>query len=775
MALLNKKRKRLLWSGIIGLELLILGGQITTLTMGGLAGTGGQTDSVDHHIEELFENYFASGRELEPGLTLIRSLYLAGRFDEAMKIIEEILTRENLSIENTKKLLTLRAMIQLEEGNEEGALDSVLLARGISPDSEESRNLKKRLKKEGLHDILKRTLEGDPSGLQNELGNRPFPAIQKGERKNREEADPAIKAILGKMKKSGETPSDLEELAQLYSDSGRKRKALETLNRLLQRSDLDPEKRSLLYRKKGLLQLKSGDQEGAFKSLLQAAGIDPASDLANNLRKKFEKEGFERSLKRFLSGDIKNEELELQKQRQVEKEKRKELEEQKKRDASTEKNQGPPALSDREKKIEVDRFKGSGIESFRKGNYGTAIQEFRKALEIYPDDPELRYMLGRALAQNNQLDDALVEIKKAIELNPDNARFHFHAGLIYFRKGDYERSTHYFETATIMERSFYEAFYNLGVSQEKLGQQKKAARSYEITLEGDPSLWQAALNLAIIHKKTTEDVMALEVLDQAIKANPGVATLHYQKGEILSSRGKSGEAILSLKKAVDLDPSLYEGWFNLGINEGRQGMVDDATSSLNRAMELKPRDPAPVYEMGRLLARQGLDDRAIETLERVLTIQPGHRNAAIELVPLYLKKNRQTDAKDVLDAAIQKSPGDVELYFNRGNLLRKLKEYDPAIESYEKAISLRPTKKDSYRNLAELHREFGANLKAAETYERMIQKTGPDPIASRDAGLLFYKYAETADKARLHLEEYLKAKPDASDRSKIQTILDSLR
>ncbi len=54
------------------------------------------------------------------------------------------------------------------------------------------------------------------------------------------------------------------------------------------------------------------------------------------------------------------------------------------------------------------------------GRLDAAIAEVRQAIRLKPDDPDIHYNLGHALAQKGDLGDALVELQKAHQLAPDN-------------------------------------------------------------------------------------------------------------------------------------------------------------------------------------------------------------------------------------------------------------------------------------------------------------------------------------------------------------------
>ncbi|RMG71061.1 MAG: tetratricopeptide repeat protein [Nitrospirae bacterium] len=69
------------------------------------------------------------------------------------------------------------------------------------------------------------------------------------------------------------------------------------------------------------------------------------------------------------------------------------------------------------------------------GLYDDAIQEYRKALELYPDLPDVHTKLGIALRNKGEFEEAIVHFNKAKEINPGYPAAWIQLGLTYYMKG----------------------------------------------------------------------------------------------------------------------------------------------------------------------------------------------------------------------------------------------------------------------------------------------------------------------------------------------------
>lgn len=58
-----------------------------------------------------------------------------------------------------------------------------------------------------------------------------------------------------------------------------------------------------------------------------------------------------------------------------------------------------------------------------------------------PNDSRIHHNLGINLKRAGKLDDALNYYKKAIELEPDNPIILYNTGVLYNNKGDYKSAT----------------------------------------------------------------------------------------------------------------------------------------------------------------------------------------------------------------------------------------------------------------------------------------------------------------------------------------------
>lgn len=91
-----------------------------------------------------------------------------------------------------------------------------------------------------------------------------------------------------------------------------------------------------------------------------------------------------------------------------------------------------------------------GNVQFYRWQYGSALEFYRRAADVQPDDAYAEYKVGRALFEQGQIDQAMHQYRRAIELEPDFADAHYRIGLCLESKGDKAAALAKYEEAVML-------------------------------------------------------------------------------------------------------------------------------------------------------------------------------------------------------------------------------------------------------------------------------------------------------------------------------------
>jgi Flp pilus assembly protein TadD len=76
-----------------------------------------------------------------------------------------------------------------------------------------------------------------------------------------------------------------------------------------------------------------------------------------------------------------------------------------------------------------------GMKCFAQQQHAAAVEAFRRALELSPDNTEVLHGLAMTLMHSGELDEAIATGNRIVELDPQDAFAHTSLSMFYQRKG----------------------------------------------------------------------------------------------------------------------------------------------------------------------------------------------------------------------------------------------------------------------------------------------------------------------------------------------------
>lgn len=120
--------------------------------------------------------------------------------------------------------------------------------------------------------------------------------------------------------------------------------------------------------------------------------------------------------------------------------------------------------------------------NLRLDNYQKAIAQYKRAVEILPDNTEALYNLGVCYYAIGDGENALKTYEQTLKVSPDYTNAANNAGVIYFERKDYINAKKYFEQALTYDANNADALGNLGAINHNLGNLKEAIEYYKKSL-----------------------------------------------------------------------------------------------------------------------------------------------------------------------------------------------------------------------------------------------------------------------------------------------------
>ena len=175
-----------------------------------------------------------------------------------------------------------------------------------------------------------------------------------------------------------------------------------------------------------------------------------------------------------------------------------------------------------QEKIILNNHIDSLCDLYVKGRFYTVIQIAKKLLLRYKDSVALLNILGMSNAKINKYEDAIINYKKAIELSPDNATTFFHLGILYHDLNKYSEAIKSYKKAILCKPNYIDPLFNLSFIHKELGNYKKAVDLLEKIILINPNYLKAYQCLSEIicqYKFIFPNDINLKILKKTIELN----------------------------------------------------------------------------------------------------------------------------------------------------------------------------------------------------------------------------------------------------------------
>ncbi|MBN9390022.1 MAG: tetratricopeptide repeat protein [Chloroflexi bacterium] len=270
-----------------------------------------------------------------------------------------------------------------------------------------------------------------------------------------------------------------------------------------------------------------------------------------------------------------------------------------------------------------------------------ALEYYRQALQMSPQDPALHNELGEAVLEQNKPLDALRSFRQAVELDPNSALYHYNAGT--------------------------------------------AAR-------------RAAVSQAGMTKQTDSlPQQAVELLLRATDLNPVVAKYWYELALAYKGINNYREMKLALQQAIAQSTVFTDaeapqvGYMRLYAWAcQRLGDFDSARETLKSILAILPNDHITLNDMGELSYKLGNFKAAFNYFRKAETIANDHPRYLANLSRAMVKLDRPEEARELVEEAARIDPKDYYVRFQLGAVLLDAGQADQALEHLQEAASKEP-------------------------------------------------------------------------------------
>jgi tetratricopeptide (TPR) repeat protein len=187
-------------------------------------------------------------------------------------------------------------------------------------------------------------------------------------------------------------------------------------------------------------------------------------------------------------------------------------------------------------------------------NFDGAALEFRAAIKADPNDADAHVLLGMALRNQNELDEAKSYLDKAIELDPRSGRAYFELGLLYNiekKQADAEQALSKAIQLSPNDSLFWYAYGEIFRVQER---DDDAIKAYRQAVQLDPPYPKALLKLGIMLVDRKQYDEAEGLLTQALRRDSHATSALFYLGVLHQAQNKPRLALDNYEQFIKQAP-----------------------------------------------------------------------------------------------------------------------------------------------------------------------------------------------------------------------------
>jgi len=238
-------------------------------------------------------------------------------------------------------------------------------------------------------------------------------------------------------------------------------------------------------------------------------------------------------------------------------------------------------------------------------NYNSAIEVYRKYLNLSPNDFKTYLEVAYCYIAINNPDAELGELLKAYRIRKDS-KVGIEIGNLYYRKGEYKNAIEYYEKAK--DKEFFEA--------------------------------NAGLQLADAYVKSGEVDKSLKYMDEIQETFKENSKFYVILGDIYRIKEDSNKAIENYQKAIGINSKDLTTLVKIAELYKKEKKWKEALSYFEKALELDKENENILINISYCWNNLGEFVKAINTLKEITTrINPKNLDAHINLGAVYLGFN----------------------------------------------------------------------------------------------------------------------------------------
>jgi tetratricopeptide (TPR) repeat protein len=340
-----------------------------------------------------------------------------------------------------------------------------------------------------------------------------------------------------------------------------------------------------------------------------------------------------------------------------------------------------------------------GLIALQTGQSELAKEFFLTAVTFEPARALFQRNLGAASYALGEDKDAENQFRKALELDPEDHEALFNLALILKFSGRLTEALPLLEKSVLARRGDPQPLAQLAdlhLTLQHFSDAEKIARAAETIAPNNP----LSLNALMIATRYLGNPLESAFWGhKLVEVEPLKAANHANLAKAYVDYGKTQLGIEHARRALQLDPNDAESHCTLSAAIGIEGMWDEALEHTDRAIALNQEESRYLVQKAGLLQRMGRNEEAFELVQPMISGKQRINTDALQIYITLAKRfdhDKEADKliRDVLKMGTLPDAVRMSLSYIAGAFYDSIGEYNRAFELFNTANSLKPLKYD---------------------------------------------------------------------------------
>jgi predicted O-linked N-acetylglucosamine transferase (SPINDLY family) len=264
-----------------------------------------------------------------------------------------------------------------------------------------------------------------------------------------------------------------------------------------------------------------------------------------------------------------------------------------------------------------------------------AIEQHRRAIRLNPRNAKAHAMLGLALQERGQLEQAVASQRRALTLDPSLTSLYSVMAPALHVLGENEAAADSYRRALAQQPNDAELHKGLSGVLRALGQGAAAVASAQKAVALCPDDLGIQLELAAAQNLMRDFAATADSLERALAIEPGHLAARYDLGLTFLNLHRYAQAEACFREIINSRPDHFAAHTGLAASLRSQKRTADALASYDRALELMPDDAVAIRDKGITLHELDQTEAALDALHRSLALNPGDAQTLTSLLIVY--------------------------------------------------------------------------------------------------------------------------------------------